>query len=117
MRLPRRDTTYSLHASLLHVATSILIDESLFRVTMKAEPRTVQEKIALRRGVEAQVGLTLTVLVRSHSFVAHLAVAMRRQVVAIDKIHDKQETLVCIWPMDMRLLVRARHSGIHKTIV
>ena len=84
---------------------------------MQAETQTVQEKIALRRGAEAQIGLTATVLVRRRSFVAHLAAAMRRQVVAIDKIHDKQETLVCIWPMDMRLLVRARHSGIHKTIV
>jgi hypothetical protein len=66
---------------------------------MQAETQTVQEKIALRRGVEAQIGPIATVLAPSRSFVAHRAAAMRPQVVAIDQSHcrraqGRQETCV-----------------------
>lgn len=54
---------------------------------MQAETQTVQEKIALRRGVEARIGPIATVLAPSRSFVAHRAAAMGPQVVAIDHSH------------------------------
>ena len=54
---------------------------------MQAETQAVQEKIALRRGVEARIGPIATVPAPSRSFVAHRAAAMGPQVVAIDHSH------------------------------
>ena len=57
---------------------------------MQVATQTVQEKIALRRGVEVRTGPIPTAPAPSRSFVAQHAAAMGLQGVAIDQTHCQQ---------------------------